>query len=76
MPLITCDDCGTEVSDAASACTKCGRPIAETKTEAAAPAKKRRTHPVTWLVLIAIVSVGAYKFYFSKETKQVINRGV
>jgi hypothetical protein len=28
MALINCPDCGTEVSDAAPACPKCGRPIA------------------------------------------------
>lgn len=30
MTLITCPDCGTEVSDAAVACPKCARPIAST----------------------------------------------
>lgn len=28
MPLITCPDCSSQVSDAAPACPKCGRPIA------------------------------------------------
>lgn len=28
MPLIPCPDCGTEVSDRAPVCPKCGRPIA------------------------------------------------
>ena len=28
MALVACPDCGTEVSDAAVACVKCGRPIA------------------------------------------------
>lgn len=28
MPLITCPDCGTQISDAAPACVKCGRPMA------------------------------------------------
>jgi len=27
MPLIRCDDCEREVSDQASACPQCGRPI-------------------------------------------------
>jgi uncharacterized membrane protein YhaH (DUF805 family) len=27
MPLITCPDCQTEISDAASSCIKCGRPM-------------------------------------------------
>ncbi len=28
MPLITCPDCSSQVSDAAPSCPKCGRPIA------------------------------------------------
>lgn len=30
MPLIPCPDCGTEVSDRAPACVRCGAPIAAT----------------------------------------------
>jgi DNA-directed RNA polymerase subunit RPC12/RpoP len=33
MPLVTCPDCGTEVSDQAPACPKCGRPAALKKEE-------------------------------------------
>lgn len=33
MGLIKCVDCGTEVSDAAPACVKCGRPVASRNTE-------------------------------------------
>ena len=29
MPLITCPDCQTEISDTASSCIKCGRPMEE-----------------------------------------------
>ena len=29
MALITCPDCGKEVSDAADACIHCGRPMAD-----------------------------------------------
>ncbi len=28
MALVTCPDCATEISDAAAACTKCGKPTA------------------------------------------------
>lgn len=31
MALIMCPDCGTEVSDAASSCPKCARPIKRKK---------------------------------------------
>ena len=29
MPLVTCQDCNAEISDAAPACPKCGRPMNE-----------------------------------------------
>ena len=29
MPLITCPDCQTEISDAAPSCIKCGRPMGD-----------------------------------------------
>jgi predicted amidophosphoribosyltransferase len=29
MPLVTCPDCQTEISSAAPACQKCGRPVAK-----------------------------------------------
>lgn len=55
MALINCPDCGTEVSDIAPACLKCGRPLAVTISQPSPTLNKRRTHPVTWLVLVAIV---------------------
>lgn len=33
MALIKCPECGTEVSEAAAACVKCGHPIATAKSE-------------------------------------------
>lgn len=51
--LLTCPDCGNEVSDQAPACPKCGRPTAR----AAAPASKTTlTKPAgCFLQLLAIV---------------------
>ena len=37
MPLISCPDCGTEVSDRAPACPRCGAPIAAPAAPAAPP---------------------------------------
>jgi hypothetical protein len=34
MALVTCPDCKTEVSDAAPACPKCGRPLVAAPTSA------------------------------------------
>ena len=38
MPLITCPDCGREVSTAAAACPQCGRPLAAMAAPTSAPA--------------------------------------
>ena len=38
MPLITCPDCGTEVSDRAPACPRCGAPMAAVLPAAPPPA--------------------------------------
>lgn len=38
MALIRCPDCGTDASDAAAACPKCGRPIAAPGTSQAVKA--------------------------------------
>ena len=45
MPLIQCQDCSAEVSDAASACIKCGRPmrVAAPIASAVAPVAIERT---------------------------------
>jgi hypothetical protein len=42
MPLITCPDCQTEISDTASSCIKCGRPMGDD------PDKDRKGSGVHW----------------------------
>lgn len=37
MPLLTCPDCGREVSDRASACPGCGAPMAAATAPASRP---------------------------------------
>jgi DNA-directed RNA polymerase subunit N (RpoN/RPB10) len=54
MALIKCADCGREVSDAASTCLGCGRPIA-----AAVPRKRRRLPRWSkWLLTLGML-IGA-----------------
>lgn len=52
MALVNCPDCGREMSDSASVCLQCGRPM-----QGRAP-EKRRTNPwmiIGWLVLLVIL---------------------
>jgi uncharacterized membrane protein YdbT with pleckstrin-like domain len=62
MPLITCPDCATQVSDAAPACPKCGRPMAkadqpEHEVLTASPAMFRQ-HPVGFVLCVILSPVG------------------
>ena len=63
MALIRCSECGTEISDRAATCPKCGAPVAT--TAAAQPAvtpTPRKTSPATWgcLVFLILAGIGAY----------------
>lgn len=55
--LINCPDRDTEVSDRASACPRCARPIAvPILLDQPAPVTKERTDRKTWLVLAALAA--------------------
>jgi hypothetical protein len=64
MALTRCPDCGTEVSDQAAACPKCGRPLRAPAPippqQATAP--KKKTSRATWgcLILIILAVIGTY----------------
>lgn len=51
MPLVNCPDCGNEISDAAYACPKCGRPTGKSPFSA----KRILVRTVAlWVVLIVM----------------------
>ena len=56
MPLITCPDCGTEVSDQAPACVKCGRPMGESQR----PHQKSIGGLKLWLFLVALGAIAYF----------------
>jgi len=62
MALIQCQDCGMNVSDAAPACPKCGRPIASFpgpfRPTATKPDKKRHNSVSITLSSFALVLIG------------------
>ncbi len=54
MPLITCPDCSSQVSDAAPSCPKCGHPFASVQYNAPQPVvvvqPPKKTSMFTWIV--------------------------
>lgn len=67
MALIKCTECGKEISDQAPSCPGCGAPTAKS---ASPPTKeKRKTSPVAWAALIAMIG-GLFWFSQSREYKE------
>lgn len=71
MALISCSECGKEISDKAAACPNCGNPIASAPsvektpiyTSAAdKPDHKKRNMIIVFLVVLTAVAFGAYYF--------------
>ena len=62
MPLITCPDCGREVSTVAPACPQCGRPFASDAVTASggadaptsAPSARRRNMAPVWILVVGV----------------------
>ena|SRR3990170_6283355 len=59
MALVACTECKKEISDKAPACPNCGAPLA-TSTSPEQPKLKRKTHPVTWAVLVVAIAGAAW----------------
>ncbi len=61
MALISCPECGKEISDAASACPHCGHPIQEPQTQDVPPAPRKSKGPLVIaacvLALVAVVGI-------------------
>lgn len=55
MALIKCGECGNEVSDKATACPKCGAPVAQTASVAAARPRKKSS-PVAGIVSLLVLA--------------------
>jgi len=61
MALISCPECGKDISDAASACPHCGHPIQEPQPQDAPPAPRKSKRPFVIaacvLALVAVVGI-------------------
>jgi hypothetical protein len=70
MALRHCYECGNNVSDKAPACPKCGAPQGASLsagmqgTLTVQAPQKRKTHPITWVILILLVSLA---YYYSRQ---------
>jgi rRNA maturation endonuclease Nob1 len=59
MPLITCPDCGKQISDQAPSCPNCGRPVAPPRQPTSAyVVKKSETFGVGCLVQALSLAIG------------------
>ena len=55
MPLITCTDCGREISDAATSCPQCGRPKADSTLREPSPTEASSKQPVRPLTVVLVL---------------------
>jgi hypothetical protein len=75
MALLKCPDCGNAVSDQAPACPKCGRPRVPAEATAhappIAPPSRRKTHPITLVVAIALLAGVGWSSWNSYHQSQL-----
>lgn len=64
MTLITCPECGTEVSDLAMACPRCGYPIRAPEQPKEIPPTPHSVAPSKFIVL-SLVTLGLYPLYWA-----------
>lgn len=61
MALVSCPECGKEISDAAQSCPHCGHPIQEPQPQNTPPAPRKSKRPIIIaacvLVLVAVIGV-------------------
>lgn len=62
MTLISCPDCGKEISDLAPACPSCGRPIKATTIEATGKTWKKLQLVYGSLIIMGFFAVFSYPF--------------
>jgi TM2 domain-containing membrane protein YozV len=75
MALISCDECGKQISDRAAACPNCGAPIAgnlprTSVTPLVVAAPKSRSAAILLAMLLG--GLGIHKFYLNKPGMGVL----
>lgn len=71
MALISCPDCGTEVSDVAAACPKCARPITPAATTVgSSPAAKKKKGVGAGFTLVVFIALAAWIYYQANTPDQ------
>lgn len=70
MPLVTCPDCQNQVSDQATSCPHCGRPLSPQPAPMvplAHPTQPKKTSRATWGCLV-LVALGVVAFLIEKSS--------
>lgn len=69
MPLIVCPDCQQQVSDAASACVNCDRPMKKAeKSYTEKMSKIQYDLTFIWIVVLALLLIGAGCVWLYNQT--------
>ena len=60
MALVVCPDCQKQISDTASACVNCGRPMRESQTSYTEKMSKIQYDlTFVWIVVLTLILLGA-----------------
>lgn len=68
--IVSCGECGKDVSDKAAACPHCGAPVPQTAQTASAPAEPRRSVSIPWGWIIPVV-IAAIAFATKPEVSRL-----
>ncbi len=81
MALIKCNECGSDISDKASACPKCGFPLNElaaTTTSYFHEKSKRKPNYISRIVILVLLGIASYYIYsyMNKDDKTVVTNTI
>ncbi len=70
MAIITCPECGKDVSDKAAACPHCGAPITTTVNDRKPSKEEHSSSPILWIALGLVFLAFMFGTSIYKETPE------